>query len=166
VSGLVLCATSRNFRRTVREEAMFAALPSARAVARAVPDRVAASAARRLAGLVVAGECEHELERYGRSFDVHHVLDAAAALGDFRSFEWIGSLDVPSAVLVHLRDHVVPPRRQFALARAIPGCAVHAVDGDHFAVTRKSSAFVATLRRAIRDVSRRAQVQHQVTKAS
>jgi 3-oxoadipate enol-lactonase len=156
VTALVLCATSRSFRRTFRERAMFAALPPARVLARALPDEVARTTARRLAARVVGESPDRGLEQFGRSFDARRVLGAAAALGDFDSSAWVGSLHVPTAVLVHLRDQLVSPRSQFALAHAIPRCAVHAVEGDHFAAARRPDAFAATLKRAIRGVHRRA----------
>ncbi|MCA1705942.1 MAG: alpha/beta hydrolase, partial [Actinobacteria bacterium] len=49
----------------------------------------------------------------------------------FSSAGWVGEVDVPTAVVVTMRDVLVPPERQLALARAIPGTTVHPVDGDH-----------------------------------
>ena len=53
------------------------------------------------------------------------------AVCGFNSNSWIGQVDVPAAVVITTRDHVVPPARQLALARAIPGASVCYVDGDH-----------------------------------
>jgi hypothetical protein len=88
-------------------------------------------------------------------FDVRQVLDAVLALANYRSHDWIGAIDLPSAVLVHLRDCLVPARRQFALAGSLPGAVVYPVDGDHFAVVKEPDAFASTLITAVRDVHRR-----------
>ena len=66
-----------------------------------------------------------------------------------------------TAVLVHLRDQVVPPRRQFALARAVPGSSLHPVDGDHFAAV-DHPAFPPTLSRAVREVHERSRTSDEV----
>jgi pimeloyl-ACP methyl ester carboxylesterase len=90
-------------------------------------------------------------------FDTKEVLDAAEALGCFRSHEWVGTIDVPTAVLVHLRDQLVPPRRQFALARAVPGSSLYPVDADHFAAV-DHPAFAPTLVRAVGAVYERSRL--------
>ena len=51
------------------------------------------------------------------------VLEAGSALGRFTSHEWIGSVDVPTPVVLTELDRVVPPERQRKLAAAIPGAA-------------------------------------------
>ena len=48
--------------------------------------------------------------------------------------DWIGDVDVPTAVVVTERDSVVPPQRQHKLADAIAGATVHPVAADHGAV--------------------------------
>jgi 3-oxoadipate enol-lactonase len=153
--GLVLCATSRSFCDTWRERLMFAALPSVRVASRAVSNDVARMTARRLTARVFNGECQAAITS-DRTFDVGRVLEAAAALGDFDSRTWIGRVDVPSAILVHLRDQVVPPFRQLALAHAMAGATVHPFDADHFGVTGKPEVFVSILEAALRGVQRRA----------
>jgi hypothetical protein len=92
-------------------------------------------------------------EQVGR-FDVRDVLDAAAALGDYQSHGWIDQVDPATAVLVHVRDQLVPQSRQLELAHAIPGASVHTVDGDHFAAVRAPDAFVPELFAAVCRVGR------------
>jgi pimeloyl-ACP methyl ester carboxylesterase len=157
VRGVVLCATSRSFRSTLRERAVFAALPPARRAARVIPGAVARAAARRVAAHLVDGACDAVLDQ-GRTFDVGHALEAAAALGQFDSQHWIGRIDVPAAVVVHLRDQLVPTNQQFALARALPDATVQPFDGDHFGVVKRPQTFVATLQAALRSVQRRTSV--------
>jgi 3-oxoadipate enol-lactonase len=154
VRGAVLCATSRSFRSALRERAVFAVLPPARLAARVIPGEVAQAAARRVAAHLVDGACDALIDR-NRTFDVGHTLEAAAALGQFDSRDWIGRTEVPAAVVVHLRDQLVPTNQQFALARALPDATVHPFDGDHFGVVKNPQSFVATLKAALRSVQRR-----------
>jgi pimeloyl-ACP methyl ester carboxylesterase len=155
VRGLVLCATSRSFRGTLHERVLFAALPSVRLASRAIPDGTARAAGRLLADRFVAGRSVRGLEDQVGKFDVRQVLDAALALANYRSHDWIGTIDVPSAVLVHLRDQLVPTHRQFALARSLPGAVVRPVDGDHFAAVKEPQVFASTLITAVHDVEDR-----------
>ncbi len=52
-------------------------------------------------------------------------------MSEFTSHDWIGGVDVPTAVIVTARDRLVPPTRQRRLARAIPGALIFELDGDH-----------------------------------
>jgi pimeloyl-ACP methyl ester carboxylesterase len=151
VRGLVLCATSRSFRGTFSEHLLFGALPAARLVANAIGAAITHSTVHFLAERSSVASRVRDRKQLV-TFDTKQVLDAADALGRFRSHEWVGTIDVPTAVLVHLRDQLVPPRRQFALARAVPGSVLHAVDGDHFAAV-DHPAFAPTLLRAVRAVT-------------
>ncbi len=153
VRGLVLCATSSTFRVTPRERAMAATLPLCSAASRLSPALgrryVGATLLRRFDGSPLKPWAVTELRR-------HHpaaVLDCAAALARFSSCSWIGGVDVPTAVVVTTRDVLVPPDRQLALARAIPGATVHRVDGDH-GVFLAPDRFVPVLVEACRAVSR------------
>ena len=85
--------------------------------------------------------------------DPKAIVQAAAALGKYTMRHWVREIDVPTSVLVHIRDQLVPPRRQFELASAIPDASVHFVDADHFAVVRDPQPFVRALIGAIHDVT-------------
>jgi pimeloyl-ACP methyl ester carboxylesterase len=54
------------------------------------------------------------------------LAEAGRELGRFDSRPWIGSLGVPSAVVVTTEDRDVPPRRQLALAAALGAAVVEA----------------------------------------
>jgi pimeloyl-ACP methyl ester carboxylesterase len=73
------------------------------------------------------------------------MIGAAYALGQFTSHEWVGEIDVPTAVVVTLRDQLVSPSRQRKLARAIPGATVHCADTDHAACVLGARAFIPAL---------------------
>jgi pimeloyl-ACP methyl ester carboxylesterase len=154
VRGVVLCATSRSFRSTLRERAVFAALPPARLAARVLPGEVSQAMARHAAARLVDDACDALMDQ-SRTFDIGHTLEAAAALGHFDSRHWVGRIDVPAAVVVHLRDQLVPTNQQFALARALPDATVHPFDGDHLGVVKKPQSFIATLQAALCSVDRR-----------
>jgi pimeloyl-ACP methyl ester carboxylesterase len=83
------------------------------------------------------------------------VIQAADALTRFSSHDWIGTVDVPTAVVVTRLDELVPAVRQRKLARSIPGAEVFEVDGDHDACVRLPE-FPDALVRACLAVARRA----------
>jgi pimeloyl-ACP methyl ester carboxylesterase len=134
-----------------------ATLPVAAAAARLMPD-----AARRRMLQRMLGRIEHPglRDRVREDFLGHEpatVIQAADALTRFSSHDWIGTVDVPTAVVVTLFDGLVPAVRQRKLARSIPGAEVFEVEGDHDACARLP-AFPATLVRACLSVARRAGV--------
>jgi len=157
VAGLVLCATSRDFGGSPRERMAFAVLPGLSAAMRVAPYRLR----RNLMGTAIANRLgDAPLARWaatelGRN-DPAAMMAAAAALGRFSSREWIGEVDVPTAVVVTLRDSLVPPHRQRKLAAAIAGATVHPVDADHGACAAAPQRFVPALVDACQSVAARA----------
>lgn len=149
-----MCATSSTFRATPLEYLMYAMLPALQQISRFFPEPIV----RRIIALVARPHLEAcEFAEWALNElllrDPWAVVQGAAALGAHSVEQWIPEIDVPTSVVVHTRDQLVPPARQQALADAIPGARVHFVDGDHFAVVREPQAFVPTLVRAIRDVT-------------
>lgn len=146
VDGLVLCATSRHFADSRSERALFTALAGTSALAGLKPCR----ALTRWSSAAWA----HRLERRGHEawmieqalqHDWAQVLEAGKAIGRFDSRAWAGAIDVPTSVVVALDDEVVPTRRQFELAIAVPGASLHEVRGGHSACLDPSGQFVASL---------------------
>jgi 3-oxoadipate enol-lactonase len=156
VDGLVLCATSRDFRGRWHERVQFAGLglvvtglrlaplPAMERLAEQLPEELADVASRRWA-----------LDEL-RGHDVRNVLEAAEALGRFSSRDWIGDIDVPVSVVVTSQDRLVPPRRQVKLASSIPTAVMHVVDGTHLAAGTDPDQFADALVDACRLVDRRA----------
>jgi pimeloyl-ACP methyl ester carboxylesterase len=67
---------------------------------------------------------------------------------EFTSHEWIGSIDVPTAVVVTRNDRIVPPRRQWKLIDALPNGAAFAVDGSHDVFLSAAGRLAAVLLQA------------------
>ena len=76
------------------------------------------------------------------------AISAIQAVCEFTSHSWIGQVNVPAAVVVTARDHVVPVSRQLRLARAIPGASVHEVDADHAVCVTRPQLFTQSLLQA------------------
>lgn len=155
VSGLVLCATARHFASRALSRLARASLPAAAVALRMMPTLVHRRATHRMLQSV-----EHpELRDYVRSELLGHdpatIVQAAEAVTRFSSHDWIGEVDVPTAVVVTQYDELVPAPRQRKLAASIPGAEVFEVAGDHDACVRASD-FVPTLVEACRSVARRA----------
>jgi 3-oxoadipate enol-lactonase len=156
VEGLVLCATSARFVRDPGERLLFASMMGLSVAARLAPAvlsrQVAGSFTRRRLDGTSLSWAVAELDRN----DPATVLQAGAAIGSYDAQAWIGSVDVPAAVVVTTEDRVVDPRHQISLASAIPGATVHPVVGDHGVCAAQPQAFVPTLVEACELVARRA----------
>ncbi len=161
VQGLVLCSTARNFvGQRPGERAAAPMLGLASLVARATPVRWQRSLGHRL----LAGRYDQtDLGRWALSEvqlnNPRMIVEAGQAIATFSSRDWIGGVDVPTAVLVTEFDSVVPPRRQHALAAAIPGAVTHPVRGDHGVCAMDPDAFVPVLVQACAEVIEKAQVR-------
>ncbi|MFP5218471.1 MAG: alpha/beta fold hydrolase [Actinomycetes bacterium] len=143
VEGLVLCATARNFRGKRREKLFFPVMSAAM-----LPLSLYASTrVERLAATLpeLPGPVTDDHRVWGRqefrSTSAWSAPAVLAALGGFNSAPWIGSVDVPTAVVVTTRDHTIPVRRQRRLAAAIPGADVVEVDGGHGALVLQADKF-------------------------
>jgi 3-oxoadipate enol-lactonase len=156
VQGLVLCATSRTFATRPRERARFVALGGAALGSRLVPRTVTAGAiARMFDARSTAGPTEGWFAEELKRNDWTAILEAGRSLGRFDSRPWIGEVDVPTAVVAVMGDTMVSPRRQVALARAIPGATVHPVQGDHTVCVVDPKQFRTVLLAACADVAGR-----------
>lgn len=154
VEGLVLCATARDFvggRR--RSLAVQGVGTGARFATMAAPSGVRERITERM---LVTRFDDDPLGRWARAEmrrnDLRMLVEAGVAIGAFTSRDWIGAVDVPTAVVLTRRDLVVPPVRQRRLAAAIPGATVHPVDGGHDICAAAPERFVPALVDACRSV--------------
>jgi 3-oxoadipate enol-lactonase len=88
----------------------------------------------------------------GERNDPAALLQAGLALARFDSSTWIGSVDVPTSVVVTTLDTAVPPARQWQLAQAIPGARAFPVTGNHRVCAERARLFVPALLAACRAV--------------
>lgn len=82
------------------------------------------------------------------------LAEAGRELSRFDSSEWVGDLRQPGAVVLTARDRLVPPRKQWALAKAL-GVEPEVVDADHDACARHAREFNNALLQALLGVRRR-----------
>lgn len=155
VSGLVLCATSGYFVTSREERLSFLGLSGLAAVARLTP----LQARRWLTAQLYLQRKTEQWEPWAideaSMHDWRAVLEAGRAIGSFSSRSWIGEVDVPTSVVITMRDRVVPVRRQVRLFESIKGAEAFRVDGDHDAVVANADRFVPTLLRAAHSVVER-----------
>jgi len=153
VRGLVLCATSRDFRGRPTDRLRFTAMSALAIGARLVPvtpAQIVGPVARRRSG-----------DRWRLAAELSNsshlaVCEAADALGRFTSRTWLDELRMPATVVITTQDRLVPPSRQRRLADCLPDARVIRLEADHLAAGRNPAAFSAALVRAVADVSARA----------
>jgi len=147
VQALVLCATARNFRGTVRERVEFFGLGMLLVAKWRVP---AADQVRNIVEDLLTPDFGSPALRQWILDELHRndtrtVMEAAEALGRYSSHQWIDQIDVPVSVVVPDHDGLVPVRRQLKLARALPTAVLFPIHGDHLVSARDPEAFVPAL---------------------
>ena len=85
-----------------------------------------------------------------RRGDPEAIADAGRALGRYDARPYAGQVALPAAVVVTTRDRLVRPRKQRALARALPGAEVIEVRADHDLCLVVPHEFRAVTEKAIR----------------
>lgn len=170
VEGLVLAASTDHFRRTPPEQAFHAAMGASMQAARGVSSsrtlRHVARAAARSVDLGPTDVHEWALREF-RSTSPWAVAQAVAALGRHHSRPWLDRVDVPTAVVVTRHDKVIPPERQLALARRIPGATIHDIEAGHACCVLESEVFVPAFVQAVATVAaRRGELGSGLTTAS
>lgn len=145
VAGLVLGATTDRFQLNAAERGFFLGMGSTmlalRGLSRSRTALRATRAAARSVDFVPSDMHEWALREF-RSTSPWAVGQALAALGQHHSRPWLGRIDVPTAVVVMMRDRIIPTSRQVALARAIPGATIHEVDDGHAGCVLGAEKFV------------------------
>ncbi len=158
VFGLVLCATARHFVRRRVAQVARTALPVAAAAARLAPRVVQRRMLNRMLVRIEHPELRDRVQDELLGHEPATVIQAADAVTRFSSHDWIGKVDVPTAVVITTEDELVPTVRQRKLAASIPGAHVFEVEGDHDACLR-APEFAPTLVLACLRVARQAGVR-------
>lgn len=159
VGGLVLCATARQFAAPHAARASRWLMPVVAEGARFMPRLVRDRMLRRMLTGIEHDAMRQRVTEELSGHDAAAVIQATGAVGGFTSRDWIGSVDVPTAVVVTTRDELVMPARQRSLAASIPGASVFEVEGDHAACIARAERFVPVLVEACHDVCRRANLE-------
>lgn len=158
VAGLVLEATALEWRASLRERLVWKAIGIIELALRIGPSRGLVERALREAIDQAPDLAPYRswLKAELRRGDPADLADAGRALGDYDARSFAGDVDVPTAVVVTTSDRLVRPRKQRALAKAVPGATVHELDGDHDSCLVSVEAFAAATAAALVDVVGRA----------
>jgi 3-oxoadipate enol-lactonase len=152
VDALVLCAAGASFGRAAHERL-------ATGVSAALVDAFGPRPGPGAAQLSVADDAVTDDRDWAmgqlRSTGYGAMLGALAEITRFDSTRWIADIDVPTSVLIPLRDRVIPPRHQRWLAEQIPDAKIVTVDAGHTSCTMQSESFVPGLRSAVDSVIKR-----------
>jgi pimeloyl-ACP methyl ester carboxylesterase len=151
VSSLVLCSTARDVRGSPAEQLAAVAAPPVAAALQWNPLLHLVSA--EVFGTALVGRLDDPATASWartqlRRTTLATAVSAIRAVCGFTSDSWISQVSVPTAVLVTTGDRIVPPGRQLALARAVPGATVHEVDAGHGACITAPQLFAAALLQA------------------
>ncbi|MDA3030867.1 MAG: alpha/beta hydrolase [Actinomycetota bacterium] len=155
-AGLVLCATAPFFSNRRPERLSFLGLAGLATLAKHTPDQAREWLTEQLFLQRRAETWEPWAIEEASSHDWRMLLEAGTAIGRFSSADWIGEVDVPTAVLITMNDPVIPLARQVKLFELIGPAEAFRVDGGHDAVVAEADQFVPTLLRALDSVRRRA----------
>jgi 3-oxoadipate enol-lactonase len=158
VRGMVLCATTGSFSHTRAERVSFLGMTGLAAVARLTPQQTKVWLTQRVYLNRKAAKWEPWAVREATRHDWRMVLEAGRAIGSYSAHSWLPEIDVPTSVIVTMRDDVVPVERQIRMQQAIPGATVTRVDGAHDAVFARAEKFVPALVESCLDVVRRSSI--------
>lgn len=145
VRGLVLCATAKHFTPRQYPVLTRAILPGAVIGARMAPSLVREQIIEGMLRGIPAPKVRDYVRKEMSGSDPAALAQATRAVLRFSSRDWASTITVPTAVVVMTRDQIVPTRRQYALAAAIPGAKQFEVDGDHYACAKRETNFVSAL---------------------
>jgi 3-oxoadipate enol-lactonase len=181
VSGLVLCATSATFNVTRADRWRWRTMGLLQVVMRLLPRHWWDALSHAIVGQRVPLQISHLLDVDVTS-DLEPLLpwmigeadrgsaedlaEAGRELSRFDARGWLPTLDVPAAVIITLRDKLVPVANQRDLvARLGPYGAerVYELDVDHDAMITHPDEFVPALVAAVRDVTEAGQLGATVT---
>ena len=145
VRGLVLCATAKHFTPERYPVLTRALLPGAVVGARVAPKLVLGQIIEAMVRDIHQPKIKDYVRKEMAGSDPAALAQATRAVLRFSSRNWASNIAVPTAVLVMTRDKIVPTRRQYALAAAIPNVKQFEVHGDHLACASRKTNFVPQL---------------------
>lgn len=155
VAGLVLCATASSFSEGWSQRMTFLGLSGLAGLARLTPMQLRVALTDRLYISKKAAQWEPWAIQEAANHDWRMVLEAGHAIGSYVADEWLGAVDVPTAVVLTLRDQVVPMERQLRLLELIDSASAFRMDGPHDSIVSQAADFLAVLNAAVVDVTSR-----------
>src|SRR4029077_18042022 len=161
VDALVLCAAAATFGRGTHERlatGVFASLLEAFGPQPGRPDPARLS----VVDDIVMNDRLWALGQF-RATSCGAMMRALAEIARFDSTHWIADIDVPTSVLITLRDGVIPPRHQRWVAEQIPDAHTVTVDAGHAGCTMQWKACGPGLRSAVDSVVSRITPSRHVT---
>jgi 3-oxoadipate enol-lactonase len=159
ISGLVLAASTAHFRTNGRERVFHAGMELSMRLSQTLSRSAVIN--RATAATVEAIDAENSdtarwAMRQFRSTSAWAVGQAVASLGRHHSTPWLSRVDVPTAVVVTTKDHVIPPDRQLEIAALIPDATIHEAQCGHAGCVLEYKEFVPAFVDAALDVAARA----------
>lgn len=149
VAGLVLASTARHFQGGPISDLWYRSYTPLARLAHLAPGPADAvvrlRVERRLRGDERATWMREELERVSPA----GLLSSMRSVGAFRSSRWIGSVDVPTSVVITTRDRTVPARGQRRLAAAIPIARTFEFDGPHDSIVSRAEGYAPVFADAV-----------------
>jgi 3-oxoadipate enol-lactonase len=158
-AGLVLCSTAAVFAETRTDRLFFDGVlgntvKALHTLPKFLRDRMPGRI-RALGASEGSQDLLQWMESQTKQHDAALVAEAGQALGRFRSEEWLGTLNIPVAVVITTEDTVVGPTRQRQLAASIPNASTHTVALDHSAATSDPDEYWPVLDDALANITRR-----------
>ena len=154
ISGLVLCSTATTWKGNAGEALFYPVLSAFTAMGR----RHTSSRVRQHAdSLPPLTDIEDDVALWAwsefRSTSFWSLPEVLGELGRFDARGHIGSVTVPTAVVVTSKDRVIAPARQLEMAAMIPGAKVFHAPGGHASVVLDSERWRPVFLEALAHVS-------------
>ncbi len=153
VSGLVLCATAKHFLQSSLLPIANTFYPGLIFSARMVPGMIRNQIIDGMVRGVPKGARRDRVRAELSASDPASVVQASRAVMRFSSNAWASRINVPTSVVICTNDELVPPRRQYSLAKSIPGAATFEIEADHVACVSAANLFVPALLKACHHVA-------------
>jgi 3-oxoadipate enol-lactonase len=152
VAGLVLASSAVQWRTTLRDRVVWSGMAFVEYAMRfgnpeGVVNRYLREAVEHSPFL---SDYQGWVRGEARRGDPADLAAAGTSVARFDARDFVGTIDVPVAVVVTLRDRLVPAGRQRELADAIPGAKVVEVDGPHNAWLLRPDAFAGAMDEGLR----------------
>jgi pimeloyl-ACP methyl ester carboxylesterase len=167
VSGLVMVATAQSFHTTHLSRLQWYGLPLLALAFRLDVERVAIAHLVTEAGSTdtVVGAWRDRLIGEAKRSTPVDLMGAARSLRVFDAGPFAGDIRLPAASVVTMRDRLVAPRDQRALAEKVGGLVIE-LDADHDAFLRQRASFAAAVIAGVEAVIARQQAERPVAQLS